>query len=240
MKKLLLALFLLGAAASFGQRTDLSFGIGSTYTYQHWSNASEKMIGDQTNGRHIQLGLTILPKSGRFAWFAQVAFNANGSRIPLNQSSDYDPNHISSDFLANSASLTLGIKKIGLLGLKNAYLSLGVRGEYAIRYNPYTDFSMIPLGPLSDPTIMVYKTYDFRTFNYGLSIAAGYNFQIFKRFQIGIEASVLPDISNQAYLHASTEYAGLTPVAVPELAIRNTAVQLSCLFHLLGKAFKNS
>ncbi len=181
----------------------------------------ENSPADNTSVLFAQLGYHSRGNANRYRPFLGTDLAGNPVNYP----------GFTQEFIYNNVALIIGAKRRGVLGSEKAYYSMGLRAEYTVKTN--LDF---PQGY----AIFAYSspTNDFvNKFNYGLSVAAGYEFPFSDLIKGFAEISIHPDISKQYYRPAFTAYDiySRTNVDIGEQSFRNLTFELSIGIHFLNK-----
>ena len=170
--------------------------------------------------------------------YAQLGYHVRGSAFRFQNSSGYDvsgnPINIAAytqEFQFNNVSLQIGAKRRGVLGSEHAYYSIGLRAEYTVSTNLQLPPLYVAYAYSSPVANFVNK------FNYGVSVAGGYEFPFSELVGGFVELSVHPDISKQYFRPPFTAYDPFqrVNVDVPQQDIRNISIELSIGFRFLRK-----
>ena len=181
----------------------------------------ENSPADPSSVLFVQLGYHSRGTANRYRSFLGADLAGNPVQYPA----------FTQEFIYRNIALIVGAKKRGVLGSEKAYYSFGLRAEYTINTN--LDF---PQGY----AIFAYSSpvNDFvNKFNYGVSVAAGYEFPFSDLIKGFIEVSVHPDISKQYFRPAFTAYDVYSRqnIDIGEQSFRNLTFEISVGIHFLNK-----
>jgi len=187
----------------------------------HGAAFIENAPSDPTSVLFAQLGYHSRGTANRYR--AYYGFDRLGNQV------SYDA--FTQEFVYNNIALIIGAKKRNVLGSERAYYSLGLRAEYTVKTNlalpdQYSIFTFS--SPIND---FVNK------FNYGVSVAAGYEYPFSDLIKGFVEISVHPDISKQYYRPAFTAYDVYSRqnIDISEQSFRNLTFEISIGVHFLNK-----
>lgn len=179
-----------------------------------------------------------LPEDPTSVLFAQLGYHVRGSAFRYRTSSGLDVNGnpvtiqgFTQEFQFNNVALIIGAKRRGVLGNEHAYYALGLRGEYTVSTNLDFPPQYVNFAYSSPVKEFVNK------FNYGVTVAGGYEFPFSELTGGFIELSVHPDISKQYFRPPFVAYDPYQKINidVPQQDIRNISVELSIGFRFLRK-----
>lgn len=179
------------------------------------------------------------PENNQSVLFAQLGLHTRGSAFRFRGGTAFDPVSLrevevkgyTEPFVFNNVALILGAKRRGVANRPNAYYSVGLRVEYTVSTN---------LDKFDQNTIF-YSAYPqnafVRKFNYGLSIAGGWEMKISDLIGGVLEISVHPDISRQYFRGSFRAYDPYTKqyYNTTEQQIRNMTIEISLGLNFLRK-----
>ena len=209
-----------GQGNVFGPKGGLSIGL------QSWSAAQNRPLLSY----HGDIYIEGYREGAATTLFAQAGIHNRGSgrRVFITQSGSATSQVFNQSIVFTNASVLIGGKKrLSLGGDKIPYYSFGLRADYTVADN-FADFEVyagyLPVsGFISE-------------FNYGVTLAAGYEFP-FSEFVGGlIEVSVSPDLSYQydqpQNIAITTNGAALT---LQRQQVRNLSLELTVGLRFLHK-----
>ena len=233
----LILLFTLSLTPSVFYAQSFVWGVkgGLTAGSQRWGNGGtyDNSLLFQYHGAAF---IENAPENPTSVLFAQLGYHIRGSAFRYRKSTGVINGTtvnfpaLTNTFKFNNIALILGAKRRGVLGSDKAFYSIGLRGEYTVNTN--LEAANAYFEYYSQPQ----KEY-VKKFNYGLTVAGGYEFP-FSEFVGGlIEISVHPDISKQYFRPPFMGYDRLQSqnVQVPEQSIRNLSIEISLGVKLLRK-----
>ena len=234
----LISLFAFSLTPSVFYAQSFVWGVkgGLTVGSQRWGNGGtyDNSLLFQYHGAAF---IENAPENPTSVLFAQLGYHVRGSAFRYRKSTGVDFNGNTVNFPAltnrfkfNNIALILGAKRRGVLGSDKAFYAIGLRGEYTVNTN------LEAANALYDFYSQPQKEY-VKKFNYGLTVAGGYEFP-FSEFVGGlIEISVHPDISKQYFRPPFLGYDRLQSlnVQVAEQSIRNLSIEISLGIKLLRK-----
>ena len=241
MQKIILLVFIcLGfILPSAKSQHSFAFGVkgGLSIGQQNWDGA-----GTFNNSLlfkyHGAVYIETLPADTTSVLFAQLGYHVRGSAFRYRNSTGYDlagnlvaiPG-FTQEFQFNNVALILGAKRRGVLGNEHAYYSLGLRAEYTVSTNldlPAQYISYAYSSPVKDFV---------NNFNYGVSVAGGYEFPFSDLIGGFVELSVHPDISKQYFRPPFTAYDPFQKqnIQIAQQEIRNISIELSVGFRFIRR-----
>ena len=193
MKKIifLFLAFILVSTTAFSQSYYFGVKGGPTLGFQQWNGFDQNVLIRYHGSAFIES----VAEPGEFVLFAQAGYHEKGSSLRGRQA--FNQNGILIDlptqgFIFQNIDLVLGVKQrldVNFMGSSAAYYSFGVRGDYTIGNNldQYTGFGNL-----------FYPFPDFvEEWNYGGTLAGGFEFDFDKYVGAIVEFSVHPDFSFQ-------------------------------------------
>ena len=234
----LILLFTLSLTPSVFYAQSFVWGVkgGLTAGSQRWGNGGtyDNSLLFQYHGAAF---IENAPENPTSVLFAQLGYHIRGSAYRYRKSTGVDFNgntvNISAftqQFKFGNIALILGAKRRGVLGQENAFYAIGLRGEYTVNTNLEAANALFSFYSQPQKEFV-------RKFNYGLTVAGGYEFP-FSDFVGGLlEVSIHPDISKQYF---RPPFIGWDPfqrqnVQVQEQSIRNLSIEISLGIKLLRK-----
>ena len=238
--KVLFALLCIAHSAIFAQSSAFGIKGGLTIGQQNWNNngTSDNSLLFKYHGAAFVETVPSTPTSAIL--FAQLGYHTRGSAFRYRAATvniggtQTNVGGFTQEFVFNNVALQVGFKKRNVLGSEQAYYAVGFRAEYTVS-NSLSDLNSTSYFYSTFPT----KDY-VQKFNYGLSLAGGYEFPFSELASGFVELSIHPDISKQYFQPAIAvnyrdPYSGTVITSLHEQSIRNITFELSVGFRFLRK-----
>jgi len=180
---------------------------------------------------HASLAFEEYEEGAKNSFFGQIGLHNRGSNVrvivPLGINTARDSRQ---NISLTNISGQVGLKsRINSESAKRPYYSFGIRGEYTLSNN-FASFEelagFLPLEPFINK------------WNYGATLAFGYEFEFSELFGGIIEASVHPDLSiqyNQQQSISITAPINGQTVTLPRRQVRNVTFEISFGLRLINK-----
>ena len=181
------------------------------------------------------------PEDATSVMYAQVGYHVRGHARRF-RSGAYDNGSgqlvkvdgFTENFAFNNLSVGVGFKRRNVLNKENAYYAIGIRGEYTMSTN-------LPDGNTGGIYALYFPTKDFvKKFNFGMTLAGGYEFPFSDLSGAFVEFSVHPDVTRQYFQPGInnlniTDPFGQRINSIPEQSSRNLSIELTVGFRFLRK-----
>jgi hypothetical protein len=232
------SLVLLSSIPAIGQGFYFGLKGGPTIGFQQW----EQIERDPLYKYHAAAFIESYDEEDRYSLFVQLGYHIKGSAIRnrnfFNRLTGNVIRPPAQEFLFRNLSLILGGKQKFEVGTTSkVFYQLGLRGDYTLSTNldVYQRFNE------ANPAYAIYPFDDkqfINTFNYGVSVGGGIQFELSELVGTVVELTVNPDFSNQyeqpEIPNVTDPYTGQLRT-LRERRIRNLTVELSVGFRFLRK-----
>ncbi len=214
-----------GGLAIGSQRFDGSGTFDNSLLFKYQGDIFiESAPEDATSVMYAQVGYHVRGHARRFR--AGAFDNGSGQLVKVDG--------FTQNFTFNNIALGVGFKRRNVLNKENAYYAIGVRGEYTMSTN-------LSDGNTGGIYALYFPTKDFvKKFNFGMTLAGGYEFPFSDLSGAFVEFSVHPDVTRQYFQPGInnlniTDPFGQRINSIPEQSSRNLSIELTVGFRFLRK-----